>query len=97
LFRSKQPGANVIDTVDKIKALLPRLVAGISAAIKIGILSDRTQTIRAAVEDVQFTFPLTIVLVVMVIFVFVRSFWATVIPALVVPLGLDDACALMWG
>ena len=77
----KQPGANVIETVDKIKALLPRLVAGIPAAIKIGILSDRTQTIRAAVEDVQFTLLLTIFLVVMVIFVFLRSFWATVIPA----------------
>src|ERR1700723_3327827 len=92
----KQPGANVIDTVDKIKALLPRLVAGIPAAIKIGILSDRTQTIRAAVEDVQFTLLLTIFLVVMVIFVFLRSFWATVIPAITVPLGLLGACALMW-
>jgi hydrophobic/amphiphilic exporter-1 (mainly G- bacteria), HAE1 family len=92
----KQPGANVIDTVDKIKALLPRLVAGIPAAIKIGILSDRTQTIRAAVEDVQFTLLLTIFLVVMVIFVFLRSFWATMIPAITVPLGLLGACALMW-
>jgi HAE1 family hydrophobic/amphiphilic exporter-1 len=92
----KQPGANVIDTVDKIKALMPRLVAGIPAAIKIGVLSDRTQTIRAAVEDVQFTLLLTIVLVVMVIFAFLRSFWATVIPAVTVPLGLLGACALMW-
>src|SRR5215813_11473622 len=66
----KQPGANVIETVDKIKAMLPRLVAAIPPAIKIGILSDRTQTIRAAVEDVQFTLLLTIFLVVMVIFVF---------------------------
>src|ERR1700753_1021141 len=92
----KQPGANVIETVDKIKALLPRLVAGIPAAINIGILSDRTQTIRAAGEDVQFTLLLTIFLVVMVIFVFLRSFWATVIPAVTVPLGLLGACALMW-
>jgi HAE1 family hydrophobic/amphiphilic exporter-1 len=92
----KQPGANVIDTVDKIKALLPRLVAGIPAAIKIGIISDRTQTIRAAVEDVQFTLLLTIFLVVLVIFAFLRSFWATVIPAVTVPLGLLGACALMW-
>ncbi|MGA9301119.1 MAG: efflux RND transporter permease subunit, partial [Bradyrhizobium sp.] len=92
----KQPGANVIDTVDKIKALLPRLVAGIPAAIKIGVISDRTQTIRAAVEDVQFTLLLTILLVIMVIFVFLRSFWATVIPAVTVPLGLLGACALMW-
>jgi hydrophobe/amphiphile efflux-1 (HAE1) family protein len=92
----KQPGANVIETVDKIKALLPRLVAGIPAAIKITIMSDRTQTIRAAVEDVQFTLLVTILLVVMVIFVFLRSFWATVIPAVTVPLGLLGACALMW-
>jgi len=92
----KQPGANVIETVDKIKSLLPRLVAAIPPAIKIEIISDRTQTIRAAVEDVQFTLMLTILLVVMVIFVFLRSFWATVIPTVTVPLALLGACALMW-
>jgi HAE1 family hydrophobic/amphiphilic exporter-1 len=92
----KQPGANVIETVDKIKSLLPRLVAGIPAAIKIGVISDRTQTIRSAVEDVQFTLLLTVFLVVMVIFIFLRSFWATVIPAVTVPLALLGACALMW-
>src|SRR6202043_3673900 len=92
----KQPGANVIDTVDKIKSLLPRLVAAIPPAIKIELISDRTQTIRAAVDDVQFTLLLTIFLVVLVIFVFLRSFWATVIPAVTVPLGLLGACALMW-
>jgi HAE1 family hydrophobic/amphiphilic exporter-1 len=92
----KQPGANVIDTVDKIKSLLPRLVAAIPPAIQIAIISDRTQTIRAAVEDVQFTLLLTIALVVMVIFIFLRSFWATVIPTVTVPLALLGACALMW-
>ncbi len=92
----KQPGANVIETVDKIKSLLPRLVAAIPPAINIGIISDRTTTIRAAVEDVQFTLLLTIFLVVMVIFVFLRSFWATVIPTVTVPLALLGACALMW-
>jgi HAE1 family hydrophobic/amphiphilic exporter-1 len=92
----KQPGANVIDTVDKIKSLLPRLVAAIPPAVKIDIISDRTQTIRAAVEDVQFTLLLTIFLVVMVIFAFLRSFWATMIPAVTVPLALLGACALMW-
>jgi hydrophobic/amphiphilic exporter-1 (mainly G- bacteria), HAE1 family len=92
----KQPGANVIDTVDKIKALLPRLVAAIPPAIKIEVISDRTQTIRAAVSDVQFTLLLTIALVVMVIFIFLRSFWATVIPTVTVPLALLGACALMW-
>jgi HAE1 family hydrophobic/amphiphilic exporter-1 len=92
----KQPGANVIDTVDKIKAQLPRLVAAIPPAIKIDIISDRTQTIRAAVEDVQFTLLLTIALVVMVIFVFLRSVWATIIPSVTVPLALLGACSLMW-
>ena len=92
----KQPGANVIDTVDKIKAELPRLVAAIPPAIDIKVLSDRTQTIRAAVEDVQFTLLLTIALVVLVIFLFLRKVWATIIPSITVPLALLGACALMW-
>jgi hydrophobic/amphiphilic exporter-1 (mainly G- bacteria), HAE1 family len=92
----KQPGANVIDTVDKIKAQLPRLIAAIPPAIKIKIISDRTLTIRAAVEDVQFTLMVTIILVVMVIFVFLRSVWATIIPSVTVPLALLGACSLMW-
>ncbi|WP_371425340.1 multidrug efflux RND transporter permease subunit [Tardiphaga sp.] len=92
----KQPGANVIDTVDKIKAELPRLVAAIPPTVKIELLSDRTQTIRAAVADVQFTLLLTIALVVMVIFIFLRSVWATIIPSVTVPLALLGACALMW-
>jgi HAE1 family hydrophobic/amphiphilic exporter-1 len=92
----KQPGANVIDTVDKIKAQLPRLVAAIPPSVKINVISDRTQTIRAAVEDVQFTLLLTIALVVMVIFVFLRSVWATIIPSVTVPLALLGACSLMW-
>src|SRR5439155_847213 len=69
----KQPGANVIETVDKIKGAMPRLVAAIPPQIKVDVLSDRTTTIRAAVEDVQFTMLLTIALVVMVIFLFLRS------------------------
>ena len=69
----KQPGANVIDTVDRIKAILPQLQAAIPPAIKIDIVSDRTTTIRASVSDVQFTLMLTIALVVMVIFLFLRS------------------------
>jgi hydrophobic/amphiphilic exporter-1 (mainly G- bacteria), HAE1 family len=92
----KQPGANVIDTVDRIKAQLPRLIAAIPPAIKIKIISDRTLTIRAAVEDVQITLLITIVLVIMVIFVFLRSVWATIIPSVTVPLALLGACALMW-
>ncbi len=92
----KQPGANVIQIVDQIKAELPRLRASIPPAIKIQLLSDRTTTIRASVHDVQFTLMLTIALVVMVIFIFLRSFWATVIPAITVPLALLGTCALMW-
>jgi HAE1 family hydrophobic/amphiphilic exporter-1 len=92
----KQPGANVIETVDRIKAQLPRLIAAIPPAIKIKIISDRTLTIRAAVEDVQVTLLITILLVVMVIFVFLRSVWATIIPSVTVPLALLGACSLMW-
>jgi HAE1 family hydrophobic/amphiphilic exporter-1 len=92
----KQPGANVIDTVDRIKAELPRLVAAIPPAVKIKVISDRTLTIRSAVEDVQYTLLITIVLVVMVIFIFLRSAWATIIPSVTVPLALLGACSLMW-
>jgi hydrophobic/amphiphilic exporter-1 (mainly G- bacteria), HAE1 family len=92
----KQPGANVIDTADRIKAQLPRLIAAIPATIKIKLISDRTLTIRAAVEDVQITLLITVVLVVIVIFLFLRSFWATIIPSITVPLALLGACSLMW-
>ncbi len=92
----KQPGANVIDTVDRIKAALPHLVLALPPAIKVGVLSDRTQTIRAAVTDVQFTLGITIMLVVLVIFAFLRDLWATIIPAVTVPLSLLGACSLMW-
>ncbi|SER32961.1 hydrophobic/amphiphilic exporter-1, HAE1 family [Faunimonas pinastri] len=92
----KQPRANVIDTVDKIKAELPKLEASIPSAIQISVLSDRTETIRASLHDVQFTLLITIALVVMVIFLFLRSLWATIIPSIAVPLALLGACALMW-
>jgi HAE1 family hydrophobic/amphiphilic exporter-1 len=92
----KQPGANVIETVNRIKEKLPRLIAAIPPAISIKTISDRTITIRAAVDDVQITLMITIVLVVMVIFIFLRSFWATIIPSITVPLALLGACSLMW-
>ena len=92
----KQPGANVIDIVDRIRKELPRLQASIPASIKLDVMSDRTQTIRASVSDVQRTLLLTIVLVVMVIFVFLRNVWATIIPSVTVPLALLGAVALMW-
>jgi HAE1 family hydrophobic/amphiphilic exporter-1 len=92
----KQPGANVIETVDRIKAELPRLRAAMPPTLKVEILSDRTQTIRASVDDVQLTLLVTIGLVVAVIFVFLRTFWATVIPSVTVPLSLLGACGLMY-
>jgi multidrug efflux pump len=90
------PGANVIDTVDHIKAMLPQLEASIPPAVKVSIISDRTQTIRASVADVQFTLMLTVGLVVMVIFLFLRNFWATVIPAVTVPLSLVGTFAVLY-
>src|SRR5277367_5152830 len=92
----KQPGVNVIKTVEKIKNILVRLEASIPPDIHVAVTSDRTTTIRASVEDVQFTLLLTIGLVVMVIFVFLRSVWATIIPSVTVPLALLGACGLMW-
>ena len=92
----RQPGANVIGTVDRIKALLPQLQASLPPAIKVNVISDRTQTIRASVADVQFTLVLTVGLVVMVIFIFLRNFWATVIPAITVPLSLIGTFAVLY-
>jgi hydrophobe/amphiphile efflux-1 (HAE1) family protein len=92
----RQPGANVVATVDRIKALLPQLEASIPPAIKVSILSDRTQTIRASISDVQFTLMLTVALVVMVIFLFLRNLWATVIPAITVPLSLIGTFAVLY-
>ena len=92
----RQPGANVIETVQRIKAMMPTLQASIPADIKINVISDRTQTIRASVADVQFTLLLTVALVVMVIFVFLRSFWATIIPAVTVPLSLIGTFAILY-
>jgi hydrophobe/amphiphile efflux-1 (HAE1) family protein len=92
----RQPGANVIETVRRIKAMMPVLQASIPAAVKVNVVSDRTQTIRASVADVQFTLVLTVALVVMVIFIFLRSFWATVIPAVTVPLALVGTFAVLY-
>ena len=92
----RQPGANVIATVDRVKAMLPQLQAAIPKDIRVSILSDRTETIRASVSDVRFTLVLTVALVVMVIFVFLRNFWATVIPAVTVPLSLIGTFAILY-
>ena len=84
----RQPGANTIAVVDAIRALLPRLQSLLPPALKIAVVADRTVTIRAAIEDVQFTLLLTGALVVMVIFLFLRKLWATVIPAVTLPVSL---------
>jgi hydrophobe/amphiphile efflux-1 (HAE1) family protein len=92
----RQPGANVVDTVQRVKAMLPVLQASIPSAIKVNVISDRTETIRASVNDVQFTLLLTVALVVMVIFLFLRNVWATIIPAVTVPLSLVGTFAVLY-
>jgi hydrophobe/amphiphile efflux-1 (HAE1) family protein len=92
----REPGANVIETVDRVKAMLPVLKASIPSAINVQILSDRTQTIRASVADVQFTLVVTVALVVMVILLFLRNFWATIIPGITVPLSIIGAFAVLY-
>jgi multidrug efflux pump len=92
----RQPGANIIAVVDRVKKLMPQLQAGMPASVNIETLTDRTSTIRASVEDVQFTLVLTIALVVMVIFLFLRSLRATVIPALAVPLSIVGTFGVMY-
>ena len=92
----REPGANVIETVERIKSLLPQLQASIPPAIKINVVSDRTQTIRASVADVQFTLILTVILVVMVIFVFLRTIRGTLIPAITIPLSLIGTFAVLY-
>ena len=92
----REPGANVIETVQRIKAMMPVLEASIPAAVKVNVVSDRTVTIRASVADVQFTLMLTVALVVTVIFIFLRNLWATIIPAVTVPLSLIGTFAVLY-
>jgi HAE1 family hydrophobic/amphiphilic exporter-1 len=96
LVITKQPGANVIETVDLIKKALPRLEAAIPPTVQVSTLVDRTQTIRASVHDVETTLLLTIALVVMVIFIFLRNVAATLIPSATVPLALLGTAAIMY-
>jgi len=93
---SRQPGANIINTVDNIKAILPELRATIPPAATLDITSDRTKTIRASVNDIEFTLVLTVALVVMVIFIFLRNAWATVIPSISVPLSIVGTFGVMY-
>jgi multidrug efflux pump len=92
----RQPAANVIEVVDRIKALLPQLQAALPSAIDVAVLTDRTTTIRASVRDVEFELALAVILVVLVIFVFLRSPRATIIPSLSVPLSLVGTFGVMY-
>ena len=92
----RQPGANIIAVVDRVKNLLPQLRSSLPSAVQLSILTDRTNTIRASVSDVQFELMLTIALVVMVIFLFLRTFSATVIPSIACPLSIVGTFAVMY-
>jgi multidrug efflux pump len=92
----RQPGANVIEVVDRIKRALPQLTASLPAAVDVAVLTDRTVTIRASVRDVQFELAIAIALVVMVIFLFLRSVPATIIPSVAVPLSLVGTFGVMY-
>ncbi len=92
----RQPGANIIQVVDRVKKLLPQLKANLPAAMDVSILTDRTTTIRASVRDVQFSLMLTIALVVLAIFLFLRNVYATIIPSVAVPLSLIGTLGIMY-
>ena len=92
----RQPGANIIQVVDRIKTLLPLLQSSLPAAVEVHVLTDRTTTIRASVTDVKFELLLTVVLVVMVIFLFLRNIRATIIPSVAVPLSLVGTFGVMY-
>jgi len=92
----KQPNANVIETVDAVKDLIPQLERWMPPAAKVAVLSDRTNTIRGSVEDVQFTLMISVGLVIAIVFLFLRRFWSTFAAALTVPLSLAGTCAGMY-
>ena len=92
----RQPGANIIAVVDRIKALLPQLSASLPSSVEMAILTDRTTTIRASVKDVEFELMLVIALVVMVIFLFLRTLAATVILSVAVPLSIAGTFGAMY-
>ena len=93
---SRQPGANIIQTVDNIRALLPQLAASISPAIHLDVVMDRTTTIRASVHDIEITLIISVILVILVVFAFLRTVRATIIPTIAVPLSLVGTFAVMY-
>ena len=92
----RQPGANIISTVDNVRALLPELRASISPAINVDVVMDRTLTVRASVRDIEVTLVISVILVVLVVFVFLRSVRATIIPSVAVPLSLVGTFGVMY-
>jgi multidrug efflux pump len=92
----RQPGANIIDTVDRVRALMPELQASISPAIHLQVVMDRTTTIRASVQDIELTLLISVILVILVVFAFLRTVRATVIPSIAVPLSLIGTFGLMY-
>jgi multidrug efflux pump len=92
----RQPGANIIETVDNVLNLLPQLEAAISPAIKLTIVSDRTTTVRASLRDIEITLVISVVLVILVVFVFLRTVRATIIPSIAVPLSLIGTFGVMY-
>jgi multidrug efflux pump len=92
----RQPGANVIAVTDRIRQMLPQLASAMPAAVDVAVLTDRTVTIRSSVHDVEFELMLAVILVVLVIFVFIRSTRATLIPSLSVPLSLVGTFGVMY-
>jgi len=92
----RQPGANIVGTADRIRAILPLLQASVPASVDLAVAIDRTITIRASVHDVQITLLITVILVILVIFVFLRSIWATMIPAIAVPVSLIGTFSVMY-
>ncbi|HEX4598240.1 MAG TPA: efflux RND transporter permease subunit [Burkholderiaceae bacterium] len=92
----KQPGFNVASTVDAIKARLPELESSLPSSVMVQVASDRTQTIRASLADIQFTMLLSVALVVLVVFAFLRGLWATLIPAVAIPLSIIGTFAVMY-
>ena len=91
----RQPGANIIETANRVKELLPKLRGVMPPSVRLEVLTDRTETIRASIADVQFTLLLTVALVVLVIFLFLRKFWATVIPSVALPLAVIGTFGIM--
>jgi len=92
----RQPGANIVGTVDRVREALPEIQASIPGAVRLSVASDRTTTIRASVSDIQITLMITVVLVILVIFAFLRNAWATAIPAVAVPVSLMGTLGVMY-